>query len=212
MGRPGALGKAYAALTATLAIGVAVLLLFLYMGSRDESRDEGDPAPLTAAPGADSVEETDALPPSSSDHARPAPSPSPSPAEPRPTPDSLAEDADDEEEPEAAQPDSDSTASFIEAQLARGRSELRRAAATCLRGDHSARDEDLFVIEYTLVGKRGAAGPADLEVLQSNIGDRDLEECIIEQINDVEWRADGPEVRVVVADSFTVGDLKKHSQ
>jgi len=203
MARPGASRKAYVALAAALAIGVAVLLLVLYRGSRDA----GKPVHVSAAPGADIVEEPDALPPSSSDHARPAP-PS-APAEPDAAPDSLAEETTDEKEPEAVLPGSDSKASFIEAQLARGRSELRRAAATCLQGDHTARDEDLFVFEYNLVARRGAVRPADLEVLLSNIGDQDLEECIVERISDVHWTADGPDVQVVADDSFTVGDLEK---
>lgn len=203
MGRSTGSGKAYPALTATLAIGVASLLLLLYL----RSRDEDEPARASAAPSADIPEATNARPTIEPDDARPAPPPLP--AETPPVPDPPAKPTADEEKPETAPPSIDSNAAYKEAQLARGRSEVRRAAATCLRGDDTERDEDLFIFQYNLVGKRGAVGPADLEVLQNNISDRDLEECIIERIRDVGWSADGPEIRVAVPDSFTVGDLKK---
>ncbi len=198
-------GKAYLVLAAALAIGVVALLILLYRGSRGE----GEPSHAAAAPRADFVEEADALPPPRADRARPEPPPPP--VEARPTPDSLA-DSGGVEEPEVAPPSSDSPTAFKNEQLARGRTELRRAAATCLQGGQSDRDEDLLIFQYVLVGTRGTVGPADLEVLQSNIGDPELDDCIIEQIRDVEWKADGPEIRVPVADSFTIGDLKKLSR
>ncbi|HEY3358234.1 MAG TPA: hypothetical protein VGQ83_33610 [Polyangia bacterium] len=153
------------------------------------------PAPVTIVP---------AAVPASQPDADPAPPPRVAPP-PRPRP--LAASQPGDPGSPAARP----LAKLTRAHVRQAQSHLHRAADPCM-ADALRKNPDLGLrmqIKYTLVVEKGQARASNPQIVKTQIGDKAVEHCIMDQLRAARWPADGPDGVMPVGESFTFKHLRQ---